>query len=365
MQNGHEPNRPKVYPHLGRLGGASREKGQQWGIRGESLAVERIRRDIATFAPFDATVLIRGETGVGKELVARALHEAAYKNGNPFVAFNCCALPETLAEAELFGHVRGAFTGADRNRAGLIQAAENGTLLLDEIGDLPGSVQGKLLRFLEERRFRPVGSSSSRSANVRILAATNVDLEQAVEEGTFRKDLYYRLQVLHIDVPPLRERREDIPLLAHHLLNRLRRNNPLTPEGFHQDALHRMTRYDWPGNVREMDSVITRAALKTKTNQISAIDLNLKTQPASDNKVNLEPFEVRRHSYHTLKSRLLSQFEEIYLDLLLRSTCGYVVRAATLAQLDKKHLIAKLKKHGLCYRDYRHSPYEPAAPSFP
>lgn len=232
-------------------------------ISGDSGAVRRLRRDVDRCARSGAPVRIEGETGAGKELVARSIHERSCRSRGPFVAVNCGALPEALAEAELFGHVRGAYTGATGDRAGLVEHAARGTLLLDEIEDLPASIQGKLLRLLQESEYRPVGSAKVRVANVRILAASNRSLAEMVAAGTFRRDLYYRLDVLRVCVPSLRERASDVPMLVDHFLRFGRGRSgeggarplvgPTAPE------LRRLQEYPWPGNVRELQNVVERA----------------------------------------------------------------------------------------------------------
>lgn len=231
---------------------------------GESLGVRRLRRDVERCARSEAPVRIEGETGVGKELVARSIHEGSRRARYAFVAVNCGALPEALAEAELFGHVRGAYTGANADRVGLVQHAAGGTLLLDEIEDLPPAIQGKLLRLLQESEYRPVGSPRVRVADVRILTASNRSLEEMVAAGTFRADLYYRLDVLRVRVPALRERRRDVPLLIEQFLRTGRgagegpRADVGAP-GPSDEELDRLQRHDWPGNVRELQNFVERA----------------------------------------------------------------------------------------------------------
>ncbi|HOX25728.1 MAG TPA: sigma-54 dependent transcriptional regulator [Candidatus Krumholzibacteria bacterium] len=232
-----------------------RHLGRDCGLIGESAAVRRLRELIAKVAPSEATVLIRGESGVGKEVVARALHAASRRAQGPFVAVNCAAIAETLLESELFGYRKGAFTGADTDREGLFEAARGGTLLLDEIGEAGAAVQAKLLRVLEERKLNRVGDPREREVDVRVLAATNRPLESAIARGAFREDLYYRLLVFPIDVPPLRERLDDLDALARHFLERLGRRGDSLPAS----AVRRLRAYPWPGNVRELRNLIERA----------------------------------------------------------------------------------------------------------
>jgi len=225
------------------------------GLVGAAAATARLRGLIERVAPSEATVLVRGESGSGKEVVARAIHAASARCGGPFIAINCAAIAESLLESELFGYRKGAFTGADADREGLFEAARGGTLFLDEIGEAGPAIQAKLLRVLEERRINRVGDPREREVDVRVLAATNRPLEQAIAEGRFREDLYYRLLVFPVDVPPLRERADDIPPLAGHFLARLGR----TGEELPPPVLQRLRAYHWPGNVRELRNVIERA----------------------------------------------------------------------------------------------------------
>jgi anaerobic nitric oxide reductase transcription regulator len=227
--------------------------------------MEHLRREIDLVAGSDFTVLVLGETGVGKELVVRAIHKASDRRESPMLYLNCAALPETLAESELFGHVKGAFTGAGRDRAGKFELADGGTLFLDEIGELPLSIQAKLLRAIQEGEIQRIGSERMVRVDVRLLAATNRSLEQAVQKGLFRADLFHRLNVYPVSVPPLRERKEDIPLLSGYFCERIQRRLGLGPVRFDPDALDALTRYDWPGNVRELENVISRAALKASS----------------------------------------------------------------------------------------------------
>ncbi len=224
-------------------------------ILGDAAATGRLRDLVARVAPSEATVLIRGESGSGKEVVARALHAQSQRARGPFVAVNCAAIAESLLESELFGHRKGAFTGADRDREGLFEAAQGGTLLLDEIGEAGPGVQAKLLRVLESRRLNRVGDPRERAVDVRVLAATNRPLEQAIAAGTFREDLYYRLQVFPLDVPPLRDRLDDLPVLAAHFLARFGRGRQPLPAA----SLARLRTHSWPGNVRELRNLIERA----------------------------------------------------------------------------------------------------------
>src|SRR5260221_2119766 len=228
-------------------------------IIGQSPKMRAIFDMIQTVAPQSSRVLITGESGTGKELVARAIHENSVRAEAPFITINCGAFPETLLESELFGYMKGAFTGANENRQGLFQAAHGGTLFMDEIGNMSLTMQVKLYRVLQEGKVRPIGSTEEIDVDVRVIAATNKEFEKEIAEGRFREDLYYRLSVIPIQLPPLRERREDIPLLARHFLERFRKSMEKPIGGISSDALRKLEAYDWPGNVRELENTIERA----------------------------------------------------------------------------------------------------------
>ncbi|HEX8979231.1 MAG TPA: sigma-54 dependent transcriptional regulator [Parasulfuritortus sp.] len=240
---------------------------------GDSAAMRRLREEIGRVAPYRTNILITGESGTGKEAVARCIHENGPRADQPWVALNCSAIPRDLMESELFGYVRGAFTGASQNRLGRLEQANGGTLFLDEIGDLDISLQGKLLRVLQEREFSPVGSDAVRRVDVRIIAATNRDLRQRVKDGSFREDLYYRLDVYTIQVPPLRERLEDVPDLAAAFLAELRSEMNKPVQGFTREALAALRGYPWPGNVRELRNAVERALLSCQDALIELDDL--------------------------------------------------------------------------------------------
>ena len=284
-------------------------------------------------AASDASVLIRGESGSGKELVAQAIHRASSRASHPFVAVNCGAIPENLLESELFGHVKGAFTGAVANHPGLFQAANGGTLFLDEIGDMPVALQVKLLRVLQERMVRPVGASHAVPIDVRILSATHRDLDLAIIDGSFRKDLYYRLNVVSLALPTLAERREDIPLLAAHFLARLALKYGRKVNGFAPDAMKALTTASWPGNVRQLHNVVE---------QVTA----LATTP-------LVPLALVQRALRVPSMEVLSyteartRFERDYLVGLLKITDGNVADAARLADRNRTEFYRLMQKHGL------------------
>lgn len=277
---------------------------------GKSPAMQEIFARINKVAPTDTTVLILGESGTGKELVARAVHEQSQRREAPIIAVNCAAIPTNLIESELFGHEKGAFTGATQTHRGLVEAADGGTLFLDEIGELPLEAQARLLRVLQENEIRRVGATASRKVNVRLIAATHRNLQQGVTDGSFRSDLYYRLHVMEIQLPPLRERGDDIPLLAEVLLEKLRLRLNRTPMSFTPEAIGILQQHHWPGNVRELENVIERAIILADGNQISAGQLALAkpadspAMPASGNEENLSLDDYFRHFVRENEGRM-------------------------------------------------------------
>jgi two-component system response regulator GlrR len=293
-------------------------------------------------AASDATVLISGESGTGKELLAQAIHRASARAAKPFVAVNCGAIPEALLESELFGHVKGSFTGALANYRGLFVTAGGGTLFLDEIGDMPPALQVKLLRVLQERSVRPVGSSQSVPADVRILSATNRDLDSAMAQGQFREDLYYRLNVVSLRLPPLSERREDIPLLGNHFLARLNEKYGKRFNGFAPDAIKALTTASWPGNVRQLHNVVEQVCALTTTPLISLALVQ--------RALRVPTMEVL--SYAEARQR----FERDYLVGLLKLTDGNAADAARLADRNRTEFYRLLQKHGLTPGQFRAEP---------
>ncbi len=290
-------------------------------------------------APLDISVLITGASGTGKELLARAIHQASTRHQRPFVAINCGALPENLLESELFGHVKGAFTGATAAHAGLLREADGGTLFLDEIGDMPLPLQVKLLRALQEQQVRPVGSSKTLDINVRILSATHKDLSTEMQQGNFREDLYYRLNVVNLHLPELKERSEDIPLLARRLLQQSSERHNVTVTQFSVDAMQRLVTADWPGNVRQLINVVERCVALSSTPVIPSHLVEQALSACSD-------------SWPTL-TEARDAFEHKYLVKLLRMTAGNITRAAELAGRNRTDFYKLLKKHELDASNFR------------
>src|SRR6202162_2704398 len=248
-------------------------------IIGRSAAMQEIFSTIMRVAPTRATVLLAGESGVGKDMIARAIHQHSPRKDRPFVKINCTAIPENLMESELFGYEKGAFTGANTSKPGKFEQADTGTVFLDEIGDVPASAQVLLLSILQEREFERLGSNKVKHIDVRVLAATNVDLRAALEQGTFREDLYYRLNVLPINIPPLRERKEDIPYLAQHFVKKLKNDLGSTVESISESAVQRLLEYHWPGNVRELENVLERSMVLASGAVLEAGDVKLDLAP--------------------------------------------------------------------------------------
>ena len=286
-------------------------------------------------AKHDASILILGETGTGKELCARAIHRFSPRASKPFVAVNCGAIPVELAENELFGHIPGAFTGADSPQPGLIREANYGTLFFDEIDSLPLLVQVKLLRFLQEKEYKELGSAKVHRADVRVIAATNSEIEEVVKEGKFRKDLFYRLSVIPFILPPLRERKEDIPLLARHFLAKYSSHFGKQITDFTPEAMRTLLLYQWPGNVRELENVIERAAVFSGQPVIHHTDIRL---PHSESSAYLESFKVA-------KAKVIEQFERSYIEGILLTYQGNVSRAAKAAEKNRRAFWELIRKY--------------------
>ena len=310
-------------------------------IIGQSEKIHNVCRLIGSVAKSEATVLIRGESGTGKEIVANAIHAHSHRCRGPFVKVNCAALTETLLESELFGHLKGAFTGAIRDHRGRFKQADGGTILLDEIGSMPLSGQAKLLRVLQEHEFEPVGSSVTTSVSVRVIAATNVDLEKAVSDGKFREDLYYRLKVFEISVPPLRERKEDIPLLSQHFLNQCTQSVRKQIRALAPETLALLIEHDWPGNVRELENAVEHAVIVEKGQVVLPSSLPMNLTKSCDGEATPE------HSTELgLREQLNLLEKQILLDTLLRAQ-GIKKQAAAMLGIDPRNMPYLLRKHRL------------------
>jgi two-component system, NtrC family, response regulator HydG len=317
------------------------EQTQSFGrIIGKSPGMREVFDLIRRVAPANANVLITGESGTGKERVARAIHDEGPRRTKHFVAINCTAIPESLLESELFGHAKGAFTGAIVRKRGLFEEAEGGTIFLDEIGDMNLALQAKLLRVIQERKIRAVGETLDRDVDVRVVAATHKDLKAAIKNGTFREDLYYRLSVIPIVIPPLRHRREDIPLLADHFLKKYSAANRSLVKGFAQDAVARMMSMPWEGNVRELENVIERAVVLARGDTIEAKDL------PSAGEGNVESF------FETTQSGTMPTLEEIekrYFKFVLDKTGGRKEKAAQILGVNRRTLYRKEREYGFVH----------------
>jgi Nif-specific regulatory protein len=305
---------------------------------GESAPIRGILEQIGRVAPTNATVLVRGESGSGKELVARAIHFSSPRREGPFICLNCAAITETLLESELFGHERGAFTGATEKKIGKFEAANRGTIFLDEIGEMAYSTQAKLLRVLEGHPFERVGGSAPIRTDVRVVAATNQPLEQNIKDGKFRRDLFYRLQVVDVQVPALRERSSDVPILAEHFLKRFARETGRKIRGFTPAALTRMTQYDWPGNVRELKNVVERAVALARTNQLDVTDILLSS---------LELPGAAPATGATFDAISLEELEKRHIVATLEHTDWNKSQAAAILQIERSTLDRKIKSYGL------------------
>ena len=308
-------------------------------IVARSEKMQRVLEMVSRIAKTDSTIYVHGESGTGKELIAKAIHLASDRKEKPFVAINCAALPETLLESELFGHEKGAFTGAVRSTRGLFTQAHEGTIFLDEIGDMSSSLQAKLLRVLEEKRFYPIGSEKPVAVDVRVIVATNKDLEEEVRKGLFREDLFYRVHVIPIRLPPLRERKEDIPHLVEHFVRRYSQQMKKEIKGVAPQAMQRLMLHDWPGNVRELENMIEYAVAMTDRDVITEEGI-LETRNSSQE--SLKPLKEAR-----------DRFERDYLIGLLQQCEGNVSQAAKLAGKYRADFYDLLKKHHLKAEDFK------------
>jgi two-component system response regulator AtoC len=308
-------------------------------ILAKSPQMQAIFKTVAKIADYKTTALITGESGVGKELVARALHRRSNRRGGPFVAVNCGAIPENLLESELFGYKRGAFTDATADRVGLFEQANHGTLLLDEIGELPLALQVKLLRVLQEESVRRLGDTKDIKIDVRIIAATHRDLAAETQAGRFREDLFYRVNVLPIPIPPLRERREDIPVLMDHFLTRNNARFVMSIRGFEPEARRLLLEYRWPGNVRELENTIERAMVLCEGDRIGEADLPERIREARD------PIQMHLTSGELSIKKTSRVIEEILIRRALQKTKGNRTRAAEVLEISHRALLYKIKDY--------------------
>jgi DNA-binding NtrC family response regulator len=326
------------------------EKFKFQSILSKSPRMHDVFELISHVAETTSTVLIAGETGTGKELVARAVHEASPRRAAPFVEVNCAALPENLLESELFGHEKGSFTSAVAQRKGRFELAHGGTIFLDEVGEIPLAMQAKLLRVLQERRFERVGGSQTVEVDVRVVAATNRDLLHLAKEGKFREDLYYRLNVVKIDLPCLRDRSEDIPLLATHFVQRFSR--PLTtPKPIAPEAMEALLRHRWPGNIRELENAIERACVTSRDDLIKAENLPAEILRPAPSRSQV-PVDLSRPLTEQL-GELTSAFEERYIRRALKKTRGHVGRTARLAGLSRRTITDKIAQYGIDKAEFK------------
>jgi DNA-binding NtrC family response regulator len=331
------------------------DRGGFGEIIGQSSSMRNVFRLVEGVAAASSTVLILGESGTGKELIARAIHQRSARASRPFVAVNCSSIPDTLIESELFGHVKGAFTNANTSRAGLFEVADKGTLFLDEVGDLSLAAQVKLLRALQEGEIKRVGSNETRVVDVRVVAATNVDLTEKIAAGRFREDLYYRLNVIAIQLPALRERRDDIPILAQHFLRKFAGKSGKEIRRLSPETLAALSTFAWPGNVRQLENAIERAVVLARGDELTVDDLPdaLGARPAplaratdTGEAIDLVARALADVPYAEAKRRVVRDFDRAYAQFLLERSNGNVSEAARLAGLDRSNFRRVLRKHG-------------------
>ncbi len=324
-------------------------------IVGKSKKMQEIYRIIAKVAPTDSTVLIYGHSGTGKELIARAIHFNSPRREKPFVPVDCAVLSENLLESELFGHIKGSFTGAVTTKPGLFEVADGGTLFLDEVGNISPAIQAKLLRVLQEREFTPVGGTKAKKVDIRLIAATNRDLEKMIKEETFREDLYYRLNIVPISIPPLKERQEDIPLLASHFLKKYAEEMGKPVKGFSPEAMKRLMRYSWPGNVRELENVIERSVVMIDEEMVQAEHLVLPVQAEEEREgqeiqipvTSDELKEIKKH----LREKAVEDVEKAFILSALERNNWNVTRASEEVGMLRPNFQALMRKYNIRARE--------------
>lgn len=319
------------------------------GIIGQGREIQKVFRIIEKIAASDSTILIYGETGTGKGLAARAIHINSKRAHKPFVSINCGAIPENLLESELFGHVRGAFTGAVVSKTGKFERANNGTIFLDEIGDMSPELQVKVLRVLEEGEFEQVGGDKTIKVDIRVIAATHRNLEERVEKGLFREDLFYRLCVIPLTLPPLRHRKRDIPLLTAHFFNNFNEKNNRNVEGFSEEAFKILTAYSWPGNVREIKNLVERMVVLKQEGRIEPYDLPVKIRGTTEIPLEEPPVEITDEGI--CLNTAVTEFEKALILQSLQKAKGVKNEAAKLLNLKRTTLVEKIKRYHLDSRD--------------
>jgi len=308
-------------------------------IVGKTHTIRELVSRIPVYANSNSTIMILGETGTGKELFARAFHYLGRRAGKPFITVDCSTLPESLAENELFGHVKGSYTHAQNSQRGLLAEADEGTVFFDEIESLPYHIQSKLLRFIQEREYKPVGGNRYTKVDVRLITASNEDLARLVKEGKFRRDLFHRLNVAPIHLPALRDRREDIPILSDFFLRKFS-NNQINFDSLPQNIINKWLEYSWPGNIRELENRVQQFLLKSPENPVSYLPVQEKEHDPEDQGASFEPL-------HEYRSRILARYESSYLRALLKHTRGNISQAARIACMNRKNLSLLLKKYGI------------------
>ncbi len=329
------------------------EKSGYPSLLGHSPIMLKLKEQIAKVAKTTVTVLITGESGTGKELVARSIHAQSSRSDKPFVPINCSAIPEHIMESEFFGHVKGSFTGAIKDKKGVVEEANGGTLFLDEIGDLPLGLQAKLLRLLQEGEYKPVGSNNIKKVDVRYIAATNQNLEEKIQKGEFREDLYYRLNVINIHIPPLRERKEDIPLLVNHFIKKYNIIHGKAITSVTEEAMEAMLNYHWPGNVRELQNTIERGIIMAAKDILTIDDIfhsNTSILPSTKKNDFESLFDL---PFKEAKEKILTEFQTRYLLKFLTKNDGNITRTAEECGLKRQYIYKLLKKANIDHRFLR------------